>query len=42
MKTLLGGVSALALLAIGATAAHAQSGSIDQAVGGYSFADAAK
>lgn len=40
MKILLGGISALALLAAGATAVSAQA--LDKAVGGYSFADAAK
>jgi simple sugar transport system substrate-binding protein len=35
-------VSAAALLAFGATAAFAQSGSVEKAVGGYSFEEAAK
>src|SRR5262245_25610382 len=42
MKHLLGGISAIALIAVGTTAVLAQSGSVDKAVGGYSFEDAAK
>jgi simple sugar transport system substrate-binding protein len=40
MKILLGGISAIALLAAGATGVSAQA--LDKAVGGYSFDDAAK
>jgi simple sugar transport system substrate-binding protein len=42
MNYLLGTASAVALLVAGASAAHAQSGVLDQAVGGYTFSDAAK
>jgi simple sugar transport system substrate-binding protein len=42
MKQLLIGISAIALVAAASTAALAQSGSINQAVGGYSFDEAAK
>lgn len=42
MKHLLGGMSALALLAAGATGVLAQSGALDRAVGGYSFEEAAQ
>lgn len=42
MKYLLAGISAAALVAAGASGALAQSGSLDKAVGGYSFEDAAK
>ena len=42
MKHLLAGISAVALVAAGVSGGLAQSGSLDQAVGGYSFEDAAK
>lgn len=42
MKTLLGGISAFAFLAAGTTGVLAQAGSLDRAVGGYTFEDAAK
>jgi simple sugar transport system substrate-binding protein len=42
MKHLLGGISALALIAVGTSVSLAQSGSVGQAVGGYSWEDAAK
>jgi simple sugar transport system substrate-binding protein len=42
MKILFGGISALAILAAGSSGALAQTGSLDQAVGGYSFEEAAK
>ncbi len=42
MKHLLGGLSAIALIAAGTTGVLAQSGSVGQAVAGYSFDDAAK
>lgn len=42
MKTLLGGISAFALLTAGISGALAQTGGLDKAVGGYTFEDAAK
>jgi len=42
MKTLLATIGAGALLAVGTSAAMAQSGAVERAVGGYSFEDAAK
>lgn len=42
MKYLIGTASAIAMMVAGAGVANAQSGSIGQAVGGYSFEDAAK
>src|SRR5690606_4638262 len=42
MKSLLAGISAFALIATGSSPVLAQSGAIGQAVGGYSFEEAAK
>src|SRR5688572_4582909 len=42
MKHLIGGISALALIAVGTTGVLAQSGAIGSAVAGYSWEDAAK
>src|SRR5690606_11251952 len=42
MKQLMVGISALALVAAGSSGALAQSGSVDRAVGGYSFEEAAQ